>query len=134
MAEGLLKREDILRITAELDFFGGEDYWLTSGAALVLYGVKESTRDVDIICTKELADRLEERGFPFQRSGLDGSRIFTISAEVEALEDWETEEISEAAGLRAASLWSIRRQKEALGREKDWRDIRLIDSFLGKEA
>lgn len=131
MGEQRLFREDILRLTKELDFLG-EDCWLTSGAALVLYGVKESTRDIDLICTTDLADKLEEQGVPFRRDGLDGTRIFAVSGQVEVLENWRTEEVIELEGLRAASLLSIRKQKEALGREKDLADIRLIDEFLKK--
>lgn len=133
--EGLLTREDILRITAGLDFFGGGDCWLTSGAALVLYGVKKATRDIDIICTRAMAGRLEAQGVPCRRDGLDNTRIFAVNELVEVLEDWATEEVVEVEGLRTASLLSIRAQKAALGREKDLADIVLIDRFLKeKEA
>lgn len=129
--EAVLHREDILRLLKELDFLG-DGCWLTSGAALVLYGVKEATRDIDLICTTELADQLEQRGFPFRKDGLDGTRIFQINDKVEVLEDWQTDEVIELEGLKIASLLSIRKQKEALGREKDLADIRLIDCFLEK--
>lgn len=129
--EATLHREDILRIMRELDFLA-DGCWLTSGAALVLYGVKEATRDIDLICTTELADRLEQRGFPFRRDGLDNTRIFQINDKVEVLEDWQTDEVVELEGLQVASLPSIRKQKEALGREKDLADIQLIDRFLEK--
>lgn len=133
MKDSLLTREDIIKITSALDFLG-EDCWLTSGAALVLYGVKETTRDVDLICTTRLADRLEERGFPFKRDGLDGTRIFAINDRVEVLEDWDTEEVTEVAGLRTASLMSVRKQKAALGREKDLADIALIDRYIKQKG
>ena len=133
MGETLLNREDVLRIVRGLDFIG-EDCWLTSGAALVLYGVREFTHDVDLICTRELADRLEAQGVPFRRNGLDGTRIFSYGDDVELLEDWDTEEVVELEGLRSASLLSIRKQKEKLGREKDLRDIALIDEFLAKSG
>lgn len=129
--ETLLHREDILRLLKELDFLG-DGCWLTSGAALVLYGVKEATRDIDLICTAELADQLEQRGFPVRKDGLDGTRIFQINDKVEVLENWQTDEVIELEGLKIASLLSIRKQKEALGREKDLADIRLIDCFLEK--
>ncbi len=132
MAENRLFREDILRLLQELDFLG-EDCWLTSGAALALYGVKESTRDIDLICTTALADKLEKKGVPFRRDGLDGTRIFAVSGQIEVLENWHTDEVVELCGVRAASLPSIRRQKEALGREKDISDIRLIDGFLERD-
>ena len=85
---------------------------------------------MDLVCTKELADRLEAEGYPFRRDGLDNTRIFSVNEHVEVLEDWETEEVVEIEGLRSASLLSIRKQKEALGREKDLRDIALIDGFI----
>ena len=129
MSEKLLNREDVLRIAREVKFMG-PDCWLTSGAALVLFGVREATHDVDLVCTRELADRLEAEGYPFHRDGLDNTRIFTINDYVEVLEDWETEEIVETEGLRTASLMSIRKQKAALGREKDLKDIALIDRFM----
>lgn len=129
--ETLLHREDILRLLKDLDFLE-DGCWLTSGAALVLYGVKETTRDIDLICTAELADQLEQRGFPVRKDGLDGTRIFQINDKVEVLEDWQTDEVIELEGLKIASLLSIRKQKEALGREKDFEDIRLIDCFLEK--
>lgn len=129
--ETLLHREDILRLLKDLDFLE-DGCWLTSGAALVLYGVKETTRDIDLICTAELADQLEQRGFHVRKDGLDGTRIFQINDKVEVLEDWQTDEVIELEGLKIASLLSIRKQKEALGREKDFEDIRLIDCFLEK--
>lgn len=129
--ETLLHREDILRLLKDLDFLE-DGCWLTSGAALVLYGVKETTRDIDLICTAELADQLEQRGFPVRKDGLDGTRIFQINDKVEVLENWQTDEVIELEGLKIASLLSIRKQKEALGREKDLADIRLIDCFLEK--
>ncbi len=131
MEEQRLFRKDILRILENLDFL--KDCWLTSGAALVLYGVKESTRDIDLICATELADRLEERGYPFRRCQ-DNTRIFSVGSQVEVLENWHTEQVVELDSLRIASLQSIRRQKEELGREKDFADIRLIDEFLERST
>ena len=99
----------------------------------MLFGVKDSTRDVDVICTRALADRLEARGVPFRRDGLDNTRIFAFNSLVEVLEDWDTQEIVEEAGLRTASLLSVRAQKAALGREKDLADMALIDAFLERK-
>ena len=133
MSEPMLTKSDILRIAGSLDFLN-EDCWLTSGAALVLYGVKETTRDVDVICTAEMAGRLEAAGYPFKRDGLDGTRIFAVNEQVEVLENWETEAVTQVEGLRTASLLSIRKQKERLGRDKDRADIVLIDRFMRQGA
>lgn len=133
MKETLLNREDVLRIARSLDFMG-ESCWLTAGAALVLHGVKETTHDVDIVCTTELADRLEAQGVPFRRSQFDNTRIFAYNQDVEVLENWFTDTIVTIEGLRAASVESIRKQKEAQGREKDLADILLIDRFLKRKG
>ncbi len=127
----LLGRDEILRLLANLDpDFPQDGWWLTSGAALVLFGVREHTHDVDLICTAETADCLEKKGVPHRLDGLDGTRIFALGKQIEILENWHTDEVIELDGLRVASLLSIRRQKEELGREKDLADIRLIDEFL----
>lgn len=132
-AEGqaMLGREDILRVLRGTDLLG-KGCWVTSGAALVLHGVKGHTRDVDLVCTTQLADRLEREGVPFRRSPLGDTRIFTVGRHVEVLENWHTDQVETLEGMPVASLGSIRRQKEELGREKDWDDIRLIDAFLQK--
>lgn len=76
MEEKLLGREDILGLLKSTSLLG-EECWLTSGAALVLYGVKEGTRDIDLVCTTALADRLEAEGIPFRRSPL-GVRAYLL--------------------------------------------------------
>lgn len=77
MEKGMLGREDILEILKGAPFLG-EDCWLASGAALVLYGIKEQTRDIDLVCTTELADRLEAKGVAFRRSPLGNTRILSL--------------------------------------------------------
>ncbi len=129
MEEPMLGREDVLAILRGAGLLE-KGCWVTSGAALVLYGVKERTRDVDLVCGSQLADQLEQEGVPFRRSPLGNTRIFAVSGQVEVLEDWHTERVDMVEGLPVASLESIRQQKAALGREKDWADIRLIDKFL----
>lgn len=132
MEEKKLGREDILRLMNGLDFLGKE-YWITAGAGLVLHGVKQETHDVDFGCTSGLADLLVEKGYPYRVSEQDGTRIFAVGEQVEALENWFADEIEEKYGLQVASLESIRRQKADLGREKDLEDIRRIDDFLAQK-
>ncbi len=127
-----LSRPDILRILHQLGPLARE-CCLTSGAALVLYGVKKRTRDVDLICGSGTAQRLLAEGCPFHESPLEG-RVFTISDLVEVLEGWPMEDTITLGEYRLSSLESIRKQKVALGREKDFADIQLIDSFLERRA
>ena len=41
--------------------------WMITGSAMVLYGIREQTHDIDLGCTKQLADRLEAEGCPVER-------------------------------------------------------------------
>ena len=36
-------------------------YWLITGGAMVLYGAKEQTADIDLGCTSQLADQLQQK-------------------------------------------------------------------------
>ncbi|MDT8715351.1 hypothetical protein IAI10_01505 [Clostridium sp. 19966] len=49
----MLYKEDIIKILKDVDLPLNE-YWITSGAGLVIHGVKETTRDIDLGCTTNL--------------------------------------------------------------------------------
>ena len=105
------------------------EYWITSGAGLVILGVKECTNDIDLGCTSNLADYFLKKGCKY-RVAKDNSKIVDINDKIEVLENWFVDEINFIYGLPVASLESIKKQKEELGREKDIRDIRLIDEYV----
>ena len=42
----MLHKEDIIKVLRDMNLPLGE-YWITSGAGLVIHGVKEATRDID---------------------------------------------------------------------------------------
>ena len=54
----MLDKEEIVCLLKEAAF-GIDEYWVTSGAAMVLYGIRDTTRDIDLGCTSQMADRLE---------------------------------------------------------------------------
>ena len=59
-----------------------EEYWLVAGGAMVLHGIKNETHDIDLGCSRRLADRLDAMGFPSERMQ-DGKRRFAIGSEIE---------------------------------------------------
>ena len=69
-----MRKEDIVSRLKEFPY-GTDGFWLTAGAALVFYGVREETDDIDMGCTAEAADRLEKDGYPYQVTP-DGNRWF----------------------------------------------------------
>ncbi len=127
----MLTKTDIIAILRE-QAFPANEYWITSGAGLVLHGVKETTRDIDLGCTTALMDTLLREGYTYKLAS-DDTRTVTIGNHIELFENWRVEEIIYLHELPLAALESIRKQKEALGREKDFMDIKLIDDFLAAQ-
>ena len=106
-------------------------FWLITGAALVLYGIREETGDIDMGCTTEAADRMQADGL-FYRTTDDENRWFKIDCETEVFENWLFDSVETVEGIPVMSLKGIREMKLLLRREKDLNDIRLIDEYLSR--
>lgn len=123
----MLYKEEIIRILKGMDLPLSE-YWITSGAALVIHGVKETTRDIDLGCTSKLIEYFLSKGCNYKLAD-DNSKIVQVNDRIELLENWFVDEIVFIDELPVGSLESIKKQKAELGREKDIYDIRLIDEY-----
>ena len=106
-----------------------EEYWLVAGGAMVLHGINNETHDIDLGCSRRLADRLDAMGFPSERMQ-DGKRRFAIGSEIEIFEEWLFDRVEFAEGLPVISLKGLVMMKESLGREKDRADIAAIRDYL----
>ena len=111
-----------------------EDYWVVAGAAMVLYGLRSETRDIDLGCTTKRADALQAAGVPFQHMDDGSGRWFTLTDDVEVFENWLLDRVELVEGMPVISLIGLRAMKLALGREKDLRDVALIDAPLQSEV
>ena len=123
-----MNRQDIIRKIQALNF-PSEDYWLVTGGAMVLYGIKEETRDVDLGCSKRLADKLEAEGYLTKRNP-DGSRKFELTGNIELFESWLFDHVDSIDGISVISINGLIMMKESLGRPKDISDLTLIKEFL----
>ena len=110
-----------------------DGFWLTAGAALVLYGIREQTVDIDLGCTTEAADRLEADGYLYRVMD-DRNRWFRIGEDIEVFENWLYGSVELLDGYPVMSLQGLREIKQRLGRDKDLRDIQLIDAFLSRNS
>jgi hypothetical protein len=126
----VLNKNSIIKMLNDLNLPPSE-YWITSGSALVMHGVKQYTKDIDLGCTNSLWDFFLQNGHMF-RVGKDNSKIMQINEYVEVIKEYYVEEIEFVEGLPTGSLKSIKKQKESLGREKDIIDIKLIDEYIKK--
>ena len=95
---------------------------------MVLHGIKETTRDIDLGCTSQMADRLESEGYRVEVLR-DGSRKIAFSEVIEIFENWIEDKVILLEELPVVSIDGMIIMKEKLGREKDLEDIRLIKEF-----
>lgn len=126
----MLNKEQILDKLMSLDF-PKDQYCVMTGAALVLHGVKQETADIDIGCTSELFTELLKRGFEVIKD--KPSKGILIDGCIEVFEDWMPAKTCLIQGIPSADLLEIKNFKEQLGRDKDLRDIMLIDRFLNEK-
>ncbi len=120
-----------LEIITELCAFPYDraDYWVVAGGAMVLYGVRPEPGDIDLGCTRALADRLAADGYPYRLTD-DGRRRFRYGKCIELFEEWLYDRTETVEGFRVISLEGLIEMKTALGREKDLSDIARIRAFL----
>ncbi len=122
----MFDKQSLLRRLGELAFPEGE-YWVVAGGAMVLYGFRPQTHDIDLGCTPRLADELERQGRRVSR-GADGRRKIAYSDDVELFENWLEGEVETVDGVPVVSVDGLVRMKKKLGREKDLADIALIEA------
>jgi hypothetical protein len=61
----MLCKRDIIKILKDINLPLSE-YWITSGAALVIHGVKDSTHDIDLGCTTKLIEHFLKKGCKYR--------------------------------------------------------------------
>ena len=127
-----MEKQEIIEKLSALPY-PREDFWVITGAAMVLYGIRGKTHDIDLGCTKELADRLEAEGLPHSVTP-DGSRWFRLGEDIEVFENWLCGGTERLYGVQVISIPGLIEMKRRLGREKDLRDIALIGEFLARNG
>lgn len=122
-----MKAEDIRRRIAELALDTNE-YRINAGGAMVLHGLREETHDLDIWCTKKLGDALAQRCEPQMLP--DGTRRFVPAPDVEIYENMLPGETVFLNGIPVAPLEDVLALKRQLNREKDQRDIAVLEAAI----
>ncbi|WP_352416722.1 hypothetical protein [Oscillibacter ruminantium] len=124
----MLKREDILSQlhTLPLDL---DRCWLNAGGALVLYGLRDETADIDLGAEPSLMDELVAAGFSATQKE-DGNRKIHLPPVTDLFENWASGETETMDGIRVISPAGILDMKEQLNRPKDQADILRLREFL----
>ena len=89
------------------------------------------THDIDMGCTSVMADELEKGGYAYTLTE-SGNRKFKIGEDIEIFENWKFGSIERIEGIPVLSLEGLIEMKQSLGREKDFKDIALIEEFKKK--
>ena len=123
-----MNRNDIIEKLKRFPY-DRKEYWVITGGAMVLYGIRELTHDIDMGCTPEMADRLEEDGYLYKVTE-DGNRWFKIDDHIEVFENWLFDEVVSVEDIPVISIKGLIEMKQRLGREKDKRDLELIEEYM----
>ena len=123
-----MNKQQILARLDELNF-DKTQYWVITGGAMALYGLRAETGDIDLGCTTAMAEALIAQGYPVTTTSR-GYRKIAIGEDVEIIEGWLIDRVVDVDGVPVISLRGLRAMKESLGREKDLRDIALIDAYI----
>ena len=126
-----MNRQEILDLLKAFPYDRNE-YWVVTGSAMVIYGIKDQAGDIDLGCSTKMADLLESDGYLFGRTE-DGNRWFKVGKSIEIFESWLFDSVVEINGFQVISLNGLIEMKKSIGREKDFRDIESIESFLNEK-
>lgn len=133
---------DIFAEARKLKLPPGE-YVVIGSGVLAAHGIREAN-DLDLVASASLYALLrEEPGW--EEVSIRGTSTKLLRGDVEVVSDLvyddyrpRTEDLIRSAevinGIPFLPLLELRAFKQALGREKDLRDIELIDSYLEKET
>ncbi len=126
---------DRREIIKHLDSFpyDSAEYWVITGAAMVLYGIRGETSDIDLGCSEKMADLLSSDGCSCGHTS-DGKRRFRYGENIEVLEGWIRDRVEKVDGIPVISINGLIEMKRELGREKDKKDLALIEQFLQRAA
>lgn len=123
-----MERNEILMQLSDLEF-DKKEYWVITGAAMVLYGLRPKTHDIDLGCTSALADSLQADGYPVKIKE-NGMRHIRFNQDIELIENYLFDKVQLVEGFQVISKEGLLEMKKELGREKDRRDIALLEEAL----
>lgn len=125
-SENKLYKEDIIRIINSYNL-NPEKYLVISGAAMVLYGFKEWTRDIDISVTKDYyVELLNKYNCNFEKVNSQQECIFFIDDMINFGHSYYEEEHEMVEGIPVQTKDNLIKLKKKLNRKKDIIELELI--------
>ena len=127
-----MNREEIIRKLKEYNL-DVERYIIISGSAMVLYGIKDETPDIDISVTEDYEEELLENNIALiEHVSSDGTLSYIINDELNFGQNYYSTNKVFIEGLPVQSIEDIIKLKEFLNRDKDKKDLELIKRYLNR--
>jgi hypothetical protein len=126
-----MNKQEIISILNEFPY-SRDEYWIITGSAMVLYGIREQTHDIDMGCTSKLADQLQADGYSYALTE-SGNRKFEIGDNIEVFENWIRGTIDVVDSFPVISIKGLVEMKHEIGRDKDKKDIALIKEYMSNK-
>ena len=121
--EDKLYKDDIIRILHEYNLDSNK-YVVIADAAMVLYGLKEYSRDIDISVSDDYyGELLSQNSCTFKEVNSLGECIFFIDDIINFGKTYYDNEKNVIAGIPVLTANKVLKIKEKLGREKDKTDL-----------
>ena len=128
-----MKKEDILTELGRIEYMGveRESFVIVYGAALVFHGLKEETHDLDLNCINdEVWIRLENESEVVTLG--DGALQIHLTESTDIHKGLMRTELKYEVidGYNVQTIASVIHEKRTRGREKDLRDVKMIEDKL----
>lgn len=137
LSVGPMNKEEIVDILNKYGF-AKDEYIVLSTGALILLGIKDKANDIDLAVSKNLYDRfLKEYNCECSYTSEVNGQVFNVySFDVFdfGLNYFDRENIEIVEGIPIQSIEAVLKLKRDLGREKDLKDIKLIEEYCGNNG
>lgn len=121
-----MNRNEILNTLDKYDL-DTSSFIIISGSAMVLYGFKDETDDIDIAVTKDYYDRLFTTFNPtLEKHFEDRNDAYMIDGIINFSTNFYSEDSVQISNYRVQTIEELIKLKEGLNREKDKLELKLI--------
>lgn len=124
-----MNKEKVLSILKELNFPKSE-FYILSGASLVLRGIRENCSDLDLCVSEELFEQIKDK-YNLREENKKEDGLYCVNEILEiAVESKEKFAIEESEPYNLQDINVILQHKKKRNSEKDKRDIEKIKDYL----
>ncbi len=125
-----MKRNEIIKELKKYNL-DSKRYIVLSGAAMVLYGIKNETLDIDISVKESLEkELLNQYDAKIEKINIDGTKVYIINSELNFGSNYYTDRKNYIDNIPVQYVEDILSLKLMLNREKDKNDIELIKKYM----